>query len=511
MFIKSDKEFAMVGPVGSNSNLKPEDVSKQILSLISKSQSFRQEAPAILKAYEEEKNAGLLGRIYYALREIFSFISVFIDPNPKIRMIKLLEKSGLEGPDNAIQEIANGILISSEVVLSDINFENLKTTPKTLPTQAQGSKTNQKVDSAASSSSTMQASAPKATKTTKAPTVKAPPTTRSLSKLFKSFTDYLPTFTHLETDPSGFRNLGNTCFMNSALRLFLNKPNFQELTQKKEGQELLCKDLVKKKGEDEDQFKARKKLLADVVALSNEVKNEHSNVEGIARHLQSIGQNIIFRDRDRPLKIFREQEDSHEFLSILFDALEIDTQTSAALNCRRLRKTGDDFISVGMDQKLPFIELYSNNQEPSTPLDLIRTNLAEERIDGKSYKLSLRHANVEDLKSLSIRLPRFDPEGNKLQKKIENVFEPIELTVFDESKNKDVKIRLNPRSIICHQGGSAKGGHYYAIVKDGEDFFEKNDSSFAILTKEEADNKASTRAYVVDYKVEVVIEKEPEF
>jgi hypothetical protein len=32
----------------------------------------------------------------------------------------------------------------------------------------------------------------------------------------------------------------------------------------------------------------------------------------------------------------------------------------------------------------------------------------------------------------------------------------------------------------------------------------KNDSSFRILTKEQAKNKASTSAYLVDYQVEVL-------
>lgn len=497
----------MAIPPNNNSSLKSEDVNRYIKELIHNSSAFRQEAPKILKAVQEEGSSGILKRIYYTIRDFFSFFSVFIDPSPKTRMIRLVEKNLLGLNEKNINDIAAGILLTPSIVMSTISIENAIQSSKS-PLSKEVPKKTQSIATATLSlkESKMPSSIPitlgektlkKSTDDTAISQELSP-----ILKIFNALFRVTDKKANLELDPAGFQNLGSTCFMNSGLRFLLAKSNFRELTQRSHLGEVIPKDLHQHHGEDKEHFEFRKKLLSDVIELSKAVNEEVPNRETIAHWLHEIGISPLLRERR--LKVFEEQEDSHEFLNILFEAFEIEADPTMALQCRRLKKIGANFEKSGNDQALPIIELYSENQRSSNPLALISQNLAEEEIDGSIYKLSFRHSNTDRLKSLSMRLPRFDARLNKLEKKIDHIFDTFELNIFDESKNREVTLRLKARSIICHMGSTLKGGHYIAIIKEGENFYEKNDSFFRELTKEQAENQAQNQAYLVDYDVEVV-------
>lgn len=119
-------------------------------------------------------------------------------------------------------------------------------------------------------------------------------------------------------------------------------------------------------------------------------------------------------------------------------------------------------------------------------------------------KNSLTHPDVTTLKSLSLRMPVYDVNGNKLDKEYDDILEPIKLTVFNDKQQKRCENKTYSHILDMPRRTFTQQQHYFAVVKNGDIFYEKNDSSFRILTKEQAKNKASTSAYLVDYQVEVL-------
>ncbi len=308
-----------------------------------------------------------------------------------------------------------------------------------------------------------------------------------------------------QIDEKGFTNLGNTCFMNSSIRLFLSKKNIEDLICVSDSKELICKSLNKQDRESQEEYAARQKLLSDIVSLHFEVKKETSNVDDIKKWLQAIGSNPIFEGK---FSFFEAQEDAHEFLSIVMDALELDNNTSMSLKLHRdLIESDGTKREAGADQAFPIVELYSQSRQKTNPSSLVNENLAIELIDGRQYIHSYRHHNVETLKSLMIRMPRFDGGMQKTSRPIQSVFESFKIEVFDESKQKEVTLRLNPKSAVCHLGSSPTSGHYVVIVKEDGKFFEKSDLFIKELTKQEAESAAEQKVYLVDYDVEVVKEE----
>jgi hypothetical protein len=462
----------------SSSSSNPQIISSTILSLVKDSEPFTKNAGPILKAYQNEENAGFFGRIFYALRDFFASFAVFIEPSPKVRLIRLIKDCQPDLHNNSINDVASAILHSSKFVVGMIE-DKLKTTPS-FP----GKET---------------------TLTLLGRTSESKAALQSINPLQLSDLFALPIGTTYSPDEKGFTNLGSTCFMNSSIRLFLSKKNIEDLICVSDSKKLICKSLNKRDRESQEKYEARQKLLSDIVSLHFEVKKETSNVDDIKKWLHAIGSNPIFEGK---LRFFRAQEDAHEFLSIVMDALELDNNTSMSLKLHKdLILSEDAKCEWGVDQALPIVELYSKSRQKTDPSSLLTENLVEEVTDDVqtlSFTISFRHPNLETLKSLMIRMPRFDGEMQKTPKPIQSVFESFNIKVFDETKQREVTLRLNPKSAVCHIGPSLKSGHYVVIVKDNDKFFQKSDTLIKELTKQQAESYAEEKVYLVDYDVEVV-------
>jgi ubiquitin C-terminal hydrolase len=478
----------MVNPSSSQNSQKI--INEEIISLIKSSDEFAQKVTPVLKDHQKEENAGFIRLIFFALRDFFALFSDSIKPSSKVRMIRIVEEFSENLSQERINKVASAILGNSKfecntTVSPEVNQSNsIKSTKETL----------KKISDLLIDKNTEGSPAIISGRVKKSKGVFLKEKFSKIFSILKTIFD--PSY---QIDERGFANLGNTCFMNSSIRLFLSKNNIENLIFDLNTDEKKPKTLNKRPEESEQYFEARQKLLNNVVSLYLEVKKESASHEEISNWLHEIASSIIFTDK---LGYFHEQEDAQEFLGFLSDALDLNGDSSMSITCRREKNNNGVFNAVGTDD--PFSIFILSNSNGNNPSSLMTKCLAEETVEGSVYRYSLRHTNLDDLKSLIVTMPRFDDASEKSSQPIESVFESFNIEVFDEAKGKKVFVKLNPKSAVCHIGSSLKHGHYVLLVKEGDKFFEKNDLLIKELTKEEAETYASTKVFLVDYDVEVL-------
>ncbi len=124
---------------------------------------------------------------------------------------------------------------------------------------------------------------------------------------------------------------------------------------------------------------------------------------------------------------------------------------------------------------------------------------------------NFQHNNLSELRSITIRLPRFINEQHyggmrcvKRDFQCQNTLEPIQLEVFDRTTNQNRKIRLHPSSFVIHTGTFGYG-HYYSYIREGEDWFCHNDEIVTKVNKDFTENSTfRSNVYLVDYQVELI-------
>ncbi|XP_065065768.1 ubiquitin carboxyl-terminal hydrolase 36-like [Rhopilema esculentum] len=282
----------------------------------------------------------------------------------------------------------------------------------------------------------------------------------------------------------GFANLGNTCFLNSVLQVltytaplvnFVNSDAHRN-TCVSVGFCMLC------------EFRNHVLRVA-----KHHPQNGPIRPMTIIQRLSCISKNFKFG----------RQEDAHEFLRYVIEALRksclvgksnldrLSKETTAinqifggffrsqvtCLSCKKTSSTYDPMMELNLDIK-----------EASSIVGAMKKTISTEKLDGENKYMcekcnrktpALKRCNIHVApKVLTLQLKRFDFQrlfGGKISKEV-HFPETLDLSSFMSTKS-ETQVMYKLFAVLVHSGISCNSGHYYCYVKaPNGTWYEMNDS-----------------------------------
>jgi hypothetical protein len=252
--------------------------------------------------------------------------------------------------------------------------------------------------------------------------------------------------------PSGFINLGNTCYLNASLKAIFNQP-------------LLC-SLIERRATTGDA------LIEKLDAILSLYRQEEDASDALAS-VFSDPQVISWGYHVGP------EFDADELCRRLFSLLGVSDELSAS-------------IHVSDEPATSILPLHPESENPFSIQELIDLQLRERLI----------HLYPQALSFLGIQIARFQGRGRKNYAPLIDPLAPIVLSVVTpENPPVTSTVTLAPSSFICHKG-TLNSGHYITITKDGENnYLVHDDLHVYSITEQKAQELASKHAYIIFYSV----------
>ena len=273
----------------------------------------------------------------------------------------------------------------------------------------------------------------------------------------------------------GFRNMGNTCYLNSVLSILLNCPNFISLIES-----------MKHKTDNKDyRIQSAVKLLESfkqLVSLKKQVKEQKFGVVKPFGIIQLMF-NYLSHKKSQILQPFR-QNDALECLSVILDAFEEGTQgsidshwQSGRIRRQIIRNNDKKIVDDKEETQITWnLQIPENRQNTDVPIQL--SDCLLETFDNTLEKVKYKRDEDNEITDYIIR--RSIKDTPKLfflslarwSIRAEKVMTPVDVPQTLEVKDKNYKLI----GVICHMGSSIPSGHYYSVLIINDKAYRIDDS-----------------------------------
>jgi len=333
----------------------------------------------------------------------------------------------------------------------------------------------------------------------------------------------------------GLYNRGNTCYLNAAIQVLSNIPLLREYFLKDD----YIPDIVNRANQLKDKKQFKEILLTKEYAkLMKALWTLHTPIEPKSFH-------ELIQKHDRRFAGY-EQQDSHEVLSLILDALHEGLMYEVEIKHRGKVKNDIDrlmvesiqdwnqqmknkysyvveilfgqFVNKVMDENhavlskqfeifnMLNIPIYGNSLEESMNQYFEKEKIENYFNEKKNrYETVSREIKLMKIpKYLIIILKRYNNESTSmiLHKKSGRVYFPLEnLNLYHYTEGYDkYEANMNLIGIGCHQGG-LNSGHYYSICRHtNEKWYMYNDEDVHEINIEREKENIYTTGYILVYE-----------
>lgn len=229
--------------------------------------------------------------------------------------------------------------------------------------------------------------------------------------------------------------------------------------------------------------------------------------------------------------VFGQQEDAHEFLRYLMEAMEkaylsrfpkssqLDQYSKETTPINQILggylKTSVRCLSCSHESVTfqHFEDLLLDIRKANTLEEALDLYFARERLEDMGYKCESCKKKVSATKqfslerapiSLCIQLKRFSIVGNKLNKHIA-IRQQLNLSKYSSRKNAHEMLQYRLVSMVTHLGASQHCGHYTAIGLTETGSYYQFDDSF--VRQIPIQNVLNTNAYIIFYELDTSADK----
>lgn len=282
---------------------------------------------------------------------------------------------------------------------------------------------------------------------------------------------------------SGFRNLGNTCYANSALKLLIHSVGEARLVQQLEHVAQTSTDPRKKD--------AAEKFIAVIEASFTETKPLRHELAAFFSSLQKLDTfSHVDHQGQLIFPIVGTQNDAQEFLVKLLASFDLSEMGGYSMT---LKET----MTNGNEQRPPKGRLAYCHDTTVSGSTLTLQQIVDETHKAESREvrwdvndqhntkvINTKQWTVPDLSTLErftlhINASEYDVNTGDLGKTLltkADFAADVSLVVHDDKTNEKWAVTFEPREVIIQQG-SGTSGHYYAYTKDGENSWVRHDDS----------------------------------
>ncbi|KAK9502828.1 hypothetical protein O3M35_011527 [Rhynocoris fuscipes] len=311
---------------------------------------------------------------------------------------------------------------------------------------------------------------------------------------------------------AGFVNLGNTCYLNSALQALLHVPAFVNWLQSDTKHSSQC-EAMNGLTHSECLICVMTKILHNTHKFTGSAikpLNIYSKLKDICKHL-----------------VHGQQEDAHEFLRYLIEGMErsyltifngmrLDSYSKETTPLNQIfggyMRTEVTCLDCGYVSTTfqHFQDLLLDIRQANSVEEALESYFSRERLgDGdQAYKCSQckRKANATKKfsierppKALCIQLKRFNAMGGKNNKHI-SVKQTLDMTKYiHPSHPPGCPLKYKLVSMVSHLGQSANCGHYTAIGQSAAGSYYHFDDS--VVRPVPLQNVLNTNAYIIMYEL----------